>query len=318
MPAPRRGLNESTNRYWGYAAVALLVGAGWSMDVSVHYKRGQWRLRSATRASVLGDGLLERGRSTSLALLGLTAAVGLAMVALALNQGWPLIAGAPIPGFGDTHQAVGDATIAAEAKGSSGLGTALPSTAGRQGPQASTRPARKGAGGTPAPAGSQAPGPEGIVVSHSTPASSPDDSSSGGGSPGGAAPSPAPVAQQPASTPVPEPASSPAAPPPSPAPQPAPESAAPSQPTLVSDESGEHDHGHHFGRGGSGSYSHSRSREDSAGSESSGEPEPAPGPPDAPPPDSDTPEEPESQSYAPPWSHGGSHGYGHDHDHGHW
>jgi hypothetical protein len=82
------------------------------MDVSVRYKRGQ-RLRSAAKPSVLGNGLLERARSTSLALLGLTAAVGLAMVALALNQGWPLIAGGPIPQIPPRHQGVGEATIAA-------------------------------------------------------------------------------------------------------------------------------------------------------------------------------------------------------------
>jgi len=49
------------------------------------------------RPSLLGSGLLVRARSTSLGLLGLTAAVGLSMVALGLNQSWPLVAGGPIP-----------------------------------------------------------------------------------------------------------------------------------------------------------------------------------------------------------------------------
>jgi hypothetical protein len=66
------------------------------MDVAVHCNRGQWSW-AAIRPSILGDGLLERARSTSLALIGVTAAVGLGMVALAMNQSWPLVAGGPIP-----------------------------------------------------------------------------------------------------------------------------------------------------------------------------------------------------------------------------
>jgi hypothetical protein len=286
------------------------------MDVSVHYKRQQRRLRSVTKASVLGDGLLVRVRSTSLALLGLTAAVGLAMVAVALNQDWPLIAGAPIPGFADEQQAVGDATVAAEARAPSGPFAALRSTARREDSRASVHPVKNGMGGTPAQAGSPSPELEGTVVSHSTPASSPGDGPSGDGSPGGAPPSPVPVTQQPATAAAPEPVSSPAAAPPNPTPsQPTPEPATPSQSTLVSDQSGEHDHGHHFGRGGSRSYGHSRSRDDSDATESGEEPETAPSPPVAPPPDTDSPEESEGQSHAPPWSHGGGHGYGHDHSH---
>lgn len=283
------------------------------MDVSVYFKSGQRRLLTAMKASVLGDGLLVRARSTSLALLGLTAAVGLAMVAMVLNQGWPLIAGAPIPGFGGGHQAVGDATIAAGAKVANGRGAALQSGAGRQSSNAFAHSVRKGLGGTPAVAGSKPPESEAIVVSHSTPA----------GSPGGAAPSPAPVAQPPAPAPAPEPQPQPASAPvasspqpSSPASQPTPETASPSQPAFVSDESGEHDHGHHYGRGASRGYGHSRSRDDSDPPESTDEPESAPSPPVAPPTNSDPPEEPESQSHAPSWSHGGGHGYGHDH--GHW
>jgi hypothetical protein len=47
--------------------------------------------------SLLGDGLFERARSTSFALLGLAAAVGFAAIAIAVNQDWPLIADSPIP-----------------------------------------------------------------------------------------------------------------------------------------------------------------------------------------------------------------------------
>lgn len=58
--------------------------------------------------SILGSGLLERARSTSLALLGLTAALGLGMVALALNQSLPLLPGSPIPGPSGVAQAKRD------------------------------------------------------------------------------------------------------------------------------------------------------------------------------------------------------------------
>jgi hypothetical protein len=80
----------------------------------VLYKRGQERLRSIGTPSVFGEGLLERARAISLALLGVTAAVGLAIVALAMNQGWPLVAGSSIPFISSQHQAVGQATVAAE------------------------------------------------------------------------------------------------------------------------------------------------------------------------------------------------------------
>src|SRR3954452_521796 len=68
--------------------------------------------------SIWGDGLLDRARSTSLALLGLTAAVGLALVAYVAHQGWPLLPGSPIPSITSPHGSVHDAEIAAPAPGS--------------------------------------------------------------------------------------------------------------------------------------------------------------------------------------------------------
>ena len=299
------------------------------MNVPVRYKPGQRRLLSAAKSSVLGDGLLERARSTSLALLGVTAAVGLAMVALALNQGWPLLAGVPLPGLGGGRQAVGDATIAAQASTPNGHGVALQGVAGPQRTNASD-PGRKGARGSHGLGGPRAPGPEVVVVSRSTPVGPSGDSSPGGGSTGDAAPSPAPAVQQPTSTPAAEPTSSPSPSPSTPTPtsqtltresQPTAASPTASQPPPVSDEDSAHDHGHHFGRGGTRSYGHSHGRDDSEASEPPDETaEPAPSTPAASPPDSATPEEPESQPDPAPWSHGAVHGYGHDHgyDHGHW
>ena len=83
------------------------------MDVEVHSKDNKQARRSSGRPSLFGRGMLERARATTLALLGGTTAVGLAMVALALNQGWPLIAGSAIPLIAPQHQDVGKATIAA-------------------------------------------------------------------------------------------------------------------------------------------------------------------------------------------------------------
>lgn len=77
------------------------------------YKRGQEWLRSIGRPSVLGEGLLERARAISLALLGVTAAVGLAIIALVMNQSWPLVAGSSIPVISPQHQVIGKATVAA-------------------------------------------------------------------------------------------------------------------------------------------------------------------------------------------------------------
>jgi hypothetical protein len=273
------------------------------MDVPVHYKLGQRQLRSPGRYSLLGSGLLERARSTSLALLGVTAAVGLAMVSLAVNQGWPLIAGAPIPGFGDQHQAVGKATIAASARPGS-QGRVGRRASGKHGSAVSTHPSRQ-SGGTPA----QPPGSAGNAVANSTPADSP-----AAGSPG-PAPSPAPVAAQPApSPPAPEPASSaPAASPPGSSPKSAPEAATPSQPSLASGDAGGHDHGHHFGRGVGGGHGHSHNEGDAAEAESVEklEPEPPPAAPLAP--SGGASEEPAAPQ-SPAWSHGGGHGA---HDHGH-
>ncbi|HEU5142860.1 MAG TPA: hypothetical protein VFU04_06870 [Solirubrobacterales bacterium] len=65
------------------------------MDVAVRGARSQ--LRMPPRPSLLGRGLPERLRSTSLALLGLVGAAGLVMVALIMQPGPPLVWSGPIP-----------------------------------------------------------------------------------------------------------------------------------------------------------------------------------------------------------------------------
>ena len=70
--------------------------------------RGGKSLRS--RPSFAGTGLLERMRSTTFALLGLTAAMGLGLVLTLSQQSWPLLPSAPIPGFSSGEGRVHEAT----------------------------------------------------------------------------------------------------------------------------------------------------------------------------------------------------------------
>jgi hypothetical protein len=66
--------------------------------------------RSVVGSSLAGDGLLVRLRSTSIALLGVVAAVGLGLIAFISQLGWPGTFNAPIPGSpaeaGTVHDAI--------------------------------------------------------------------------------------------------------------------------------------------------------------------------------------------------------------------
>jgi hypothetical protein len=288
------------------------------MDVSVPSKDGQRLRRSTARASILGEGLLERTRSTSLALLGLTAAIGLAMVALALNQGWPLIAGAPIPGIGGGRGAIGDAVVVATA-GPRGAPSAALQARSRQGPASLPGTSARGENEGAAVGGARSPGAAHLVVSSPTPASPVAQSPTSG------TPEPAPVAPLPApeSTSTPAPATEPAVAP-APASNPGPSSsgsgssATPESPissgTPDIDENDEQDHGHRYGRGTGRGHGHFRGGEDQDSEESSESPEPVPAPTDetSPEAEGDVPDEPDSgQSNVPSWGHGGRHSHGH-------
>jgi hypothetical protein len=191
------------------------------MDVAVSQKHGQW-LRSIPRPSVLGDGLLERARATSIGLLGLTAAVGLAIVALVFNQGWPLVAGGSIPPLPPGHQAVGEATVAEAPVGKS-----------RSGAEAGRTPRRDGVAdekarsdGSPAHSGGTSPAPSSeLVVSPSVPVKTGTDGPKGGSGPGQAPVKP----KQPPPTPT-----QPQAPQQTPS-SPQPEVAEPKPPATVSE-----------------------------------------------------------------------------------
>ncbi len=67
------------------------------MAVSVFRKRLQPRPRRLAFPSLLGNGMPERLRSTSIALIGAVAAVGLGTVAFALQLGPPTVVSGPLP-----------------------------------------------------------------------------------------------------------------------------------------------------------------------------------------------------------------------------
>lgn len=186
-------------------------------------------------AGLAGDGLLVRLRSTAIAILGLVAAVGLALVAVVSQMGWPSVLSGPLPQAPETFAR--NAAIVAPAsppRGKGKTGHSRPNRAAA-GPVARTpRPTSELTAANPV----ESPAPESPPPSHhpSTPKSQGHGQSS-----------PAP-AQTPEVAPTPspedEPASGEVAPP---------KGEAPSPPVATASEdspghSGE-SHGHHYGGG---------------------------------------------------------------------
>jgi hypothetical protein len=172
------------------------------MGSAVLRRRGQRLLQRIAGVSVFGDGLLERARSTSLALLGGIAATGLAIVAFALQLGWPIGADRPLPSAPQKRQAVGAGVAVAATpsrpahrRGSPG-GTTRRAVARRV-----VTPAVDAAGAQPAPTGNP-------VVSESEPAPPrhPHPQGHQEAPPGqpAPAPQPPPASQSPSASPSPQ------------------------------------------------------------------------------------------------------------------
>jgi hypothetical protein len=238
------------------------------MDVLVHYKRGQRWLQSGLKPNLLGGGILERARATSLALLGATTAVGLAIVVIALNQEWPLIAGSSVPPIPPRHMKLGEAKVVA---GTGARGGSLPVATGNQGRASSAARNRGLHTGGAGPASESVPGGSAdFVVAPSVPATP-----QGGGS---HSPPPhrgsSPATQSPAAAPeaAPAPSTETVSPPPAEptnAPEPAtpPVTASGAPPEESSLPPGSHGNGHAYGRS-EGSSSES---EEAGGGEEAGD-----------------------------------------------
>jgi hypothetical protein len=81
------------------------------MVIQMLSRRGKLLSRLKTRPSFAGTGLLERMRSTTFALLGITAAMGLGLVAIVSQQGWPLLPASPLPAPPGEQGAIDDAAV---------------------------------------------------------------------------------------------------------------------------------------------------------------------------------------------------------------
>jgi hypothetical protein len=198
--------------------------------------------------------MLERARSTSLALLGATAAVGLAIVAIAFNQGWPLVAGSSVPPLPRPERAVGGAAVVARGPVS---GSHVAVRAGSAPRRDRPGPAHSAPAGAGVDAATGAPTE--VVVSGSQPVGR-----SGGGHhlapkpPATAPPKPQPAQPSPLATTVASVPTSAPAPEPTPMPEPEPASApTPTTPVATTTETPpEESSPPYWGHGGGHGYGH--------------------------------------------------------------
>ena len=214
-------------------------------------------LSRIARGSLLGDSLLVRARTTSFAVLGASASVGLAVLAIALHEDWPLVPGSPPPRPVARHAALGEATavgaersptrVAGGASAPGGSATGASRGGHRPPPGASPHPVRS-TGSVTAPTGE-------LVVSPSVRA---PESSGKGGSGGArspripaqpAKPKPAPTVKTPALVPTAPPPPPPSPPPPPPAPEATASASPPEQSNVPPWSNGQ---GHAYGREDSG------------------------------------------------------------------
>jgi len=176
------------------------------------------KLLSALRLpSFAGDGLPERMRSISFALLGLTAAAGLALVAIFAQPGFNLLSPAPLPDQPSATQSIAKAKKLPLVHRPVALLAAQPARSQRVGGSSSADAPSPGASSTTG-GGEQAPAPSAIDTPAATGTTEPSTGNSGGGggngsggdsgsAPAAAPDSAAPSAPTPVSSPTPKPAS---------------------------------------------------------------------------------------------------------------
>jgi hypothetical protein len=170
------------------------------------------RLQSALRRpSFAGNGLPERMRSISFALLGLTAAAGLALVAIFAQPSFPLLAPAPLPAEPSAQESVSSARELPFRHDSAALLTALPAPAHLEHARAQAN-GGDAASGTAVHGGTDGGTSKGQVdpaeADVPAPVSDPQSSSgnngggkAGSGAGGGSVPAPAATPQQPPASP---------------------------------------------------------------------------------------------------------------------
>lgn len=167
------------------------------MVVSVLHKPGQALSQLFARPSLLGDRLSDRLRSATFAMLGLTTAVGLGLIAFVLQQGWPSVLGGPIPGF-PSERSDTEATSAPPPAPNGGA----------------TRAHRSGSTVVPVPVGRGGAEPDDSQLSGSRQVAGAAPTSpgpTGAEPPGEGAPGQQPAGQPPVATPAPAPTPAPSA-----------------------------------------------------------------------------------------------------------
>jgi hypothetical protein len=197
-------------------------------------RRGRWLSRLAARPSFAGRGLAERMRTTAFALLGVTTAMALGLVALISQQGWHYLPVGPIPSYQSAQGRLDNAIAVAPAAIHLGIASRHGLARG-----ASVANGTVGAGSD----GSRLSGPHRVVPQPATP-DSPSGQAGGGGvpTPAGETVPQAAIPQQPS---VPPPAAVPASPAPAaPTATPTTPSSGPAPPAAA----GNPGKGHAYGR----------------------------------------------------------------------
>jgi len=175
--------------------------------------------RISVRPSFAGRTVVERLRSTAFALLGVTTAMALGLVALVSQQSWPYLPVSPIPGYEAKQGKVESAVAMAPAP-------LTPASRGRT--AAAARPAEGAGGQLPAPLSTDLANSQQLHTPARSPSRSPE--TGGGVTPGGVTTTPVEPAPPAATPAAPPPQTAPA---PTPAPTPAPVAAAPTPPPAV-------------------------------------------------------------------------------------